>query len=120
MGTKTHWGEWLAVAGLVIVFAATALPLFHVENAIYRWIYGGGALAVTLGKAIRPVLSDNIRVKRLSRIEVWGGVMFLAATFFMFYYPQENNDWIAFTLAGGVIEVYASLMIARQLGKKEG
>ncbi|MCH5319451.1 MAG: hypothetical protein J1E38_07065 [Paramuribaculum sp.] len=116
MKERMHWGEWMAIVGLLLVFAATALPLFMVSPDIYRWIYGAGAILVTAGKALRPCpLPENIRVRRLCRIEVWGGLMFVAGTFFMFYYPYGNTDWIAFTLAGGAIEVYASLMISRAL-----
>lgn len=118
MESKTHWGEWVAALGLLLVFAATVMPLLHVSAEIYKWIYAGGAVLVTFGKAVRPSISDNIRVRRLCRIEVWGGLMFVAGAFFMFYYSEGSTDWIAFTLAGGVIEVYASLMISRALKKR--
>lgn len=117
MERKQPWSEWVAVVGLILVFAATAMPLFMVSPDIYRWIYGAGAILVTAGKAIKPSPSEDMRVKRLCRIEVWGGLMFLAGTFFMFYYPSGNTDWIAFTMAGGAIEVYASFMISRALKK---
>lgn len=111
------WAEWVAVVGLLLVVAATILPLLKVSSDIYKWLYAGGAILVTAGKALKPSPSEKIRVKRLCRIEVWGGLMFVAGTFFMFYYPAGNTDWIAFTLAGGAIEVYASLMISRELKK---
>lgn len=117
MENKTHWGEWVAVVGLILVFVATAMPLLLVSPSIYRWIYGAGAVLVTLGKAVKPSPSEDIRVRRLCRIEVWGGLMFVAGTFFMFYNGYGNTDWIAFTLAGGAIEVYASIMISRALKK---
>lgn len=107
----------MAITGLILVFAATAMPLLMVSSDIFKWIYGAGAILVTAGKALKPAPSDNIRVKRLCRIEVWGGVMFCAGCFFMFYYPSGNTDWMAFTLAGGAIEAYASLMIPKALKK---
>lgn len=117
MRGKINWGETVAVIGLLLVFSAMILPLLKVSPAIFRWIYGAGAVMVTLGKAVKPCPSDDVRVRRLSRIEVWGGVMFLVGTFFMFYTGGIGTDWIAFTLAGGAIEVYASLMIARSSKK---
>lgn len=117
MKDKLHWGETVAIVGLLIVFASMILPLLSVPMSVFRWIYSAGAVLVTLGKAVRPVQSDNVRVRRLNRIEVWGGVMFLVGAFMMFYNGGIGSDWIAFTLAGGAIEVYASLMIARSLKK---
>ena len=31
----------------------------------------------------------------------------------MFYDPTTARDWLAFTLAGGIIQIYTSIMIPR-------
>ncbi len=58
-----------------------------------------------------------LRVRRLARIELWSCVIFCAGAFFMWYTP-ERLDWLAFTLAGGVLQVYSSLMSAHTLNKE--
>ena len=100
------WAQWIAVAGLLLVFAATALPLLKVSSGIYRWIYASGALLAIAGRACAKSPSDDLRVRRLCRLELWAAIMFI--------YPWQT-DWMAFTLAGGAVEVYASLMIPRAM-----
>lgn len=58
-----------------------------------------------------------LRVKRLYRIETWSALFFCVATFFLFYSSDSSRDWLAFTLAGGVLQVFTSIMIPRTLSK---
>ena len=107
------WAKWLAVAGLLLILTATAMPLFRFQGDVFRYLYAAGALSVFIGRLFNPCPSDNLRVRRLYRIEVWAGVIFCAGAFFMFYKRGGAMDWMAFTLAGGVIEAYASIMIPK-------
>lgn len=110
----TPWAQWTAVAGLMLVVVATALPLLRITGEWVRWIYSAGALAVLAGRFFnRPPKKAPLRVRRLFRMEVWAGLMFCVGAFFMFYTGSGRMDYMAFTLAGGMIEVYASLMIPR-------
>ena len=58
-----------------------------------------------------------MRVRRLSRIESWSAIFFCVAAFFVFYDQTSLRDWLAFTLAGGCIQAYTSIMIPRALSK---
>ncbi|MCM1517643.1 MAG: hypothetical protein NC117_03295 [Pseudoflavonifractor sp.] len=118
---------WIVNAGLMAIFAATLLALTMHAAGWWRYLYGAGALALIAGRLMSPYRGDIYRVKRLSRIEVWSAIFFCVAVFFMFYPGANNRDWLAFTLAGGVIQVYTSVMIpyiesrhhkGRQAGKK--
>ena len=114
MSSQRPWAQWIAVAGLLLVFAATALPLLKVSPGIYRWVYASGALLAIAGRACAKSPSADLRVRRLCRLELWAAIMFGAGAAFMFIYPWQT-DWMAFTLAGGAVEVYASLMLPRAL-----
>lgn len=118
--TSRPWAKWLAVAGLLLILTATAMPLFRLQGDLFRYLYAAGALCVFIGRLFNPCPDTNIRVRRLYRIEVWAGVIFCVGAFFMFYRQAGAMDWMAFTLAGGVIEAYASIMIpkAREAEKK--
>lgn len=72
-----------------------------------------GAVLSLIGRIMTPYRGHNMRVKRLHRIEIWSSVFFCAATFFMFYQTAGARDWLAFTLAGGAVLVYTSIMIPR-------
>ncbi len=59
---------------------------------------------------------SEVRLKRLYRMEAWSSVMFCAGAFFLFY-GTAPRDWIAFTLAGGLIIVFTSWRIPREINK---
>lgn len=107
------WAKWTAIAGLLLIVAATAMPLLRIEGEAYKYVYSAGAVLVLAGRAFNVCPYDILRVKRLYRIEVWAGIIFCAGAFFMFYKGAGRMDWMAFTLAGGIIEAYASIMIPR-------
>lgn len=107
------WAKWMAITGLLLIVAATAMPLLRIEGDAFKYVYSAGALLVLAGRAFNRCPYQILRVKRLYRIEVWAGIIFCAGAFFMFYKGAGRMDWMAFTLAGGVIEAYASIMIPR-------
>lgn len=112
--------RWIAVAGLLMIVVATALPLLRIGGEAFRYIYCAGALAVVTGRALTRCPSSILRVRRLYRLEVWAGVIFCVGGFFLFYDNAGAMDWMAFTLAGGAIEVYASFMIPRAISSSSG
>lgn len=109
--------SWIANAGLLLVLAGTALPLFsHTLFPTTRWIFSAGALLCVSGRAIErfsPTDTRSLRIRRLKRIEMWSAIMFAVAAVFMFLRNVGPTDWIAFTLAGGALTCYTSIMIPR-------
>lgn len=107
--------------GLICIVAGTALPLFQIAGTSVKVVYSAGAALVVIGRLLGPsVKGGSLRVRRLSHLEVWSGIIFCAGAFFMWYTP-ERQDWIAFTLAGAVLQIYTSLAIPRAMAKdKEG
>ena len=118
-------GLWVMNIGLLMILIGTALPLFfpNLEVTIYnqqlfRYIFSAGAVLAFIGRLIAPSYKGSVlRVRRLARIELWSCIAFCVGAFFMWYTPQKL-DWLAFTLAGGVLQVYSSLMSAHSLRKE--
>lgn len=112
--------NWIFNIGLLLVLAGTALPLLMVDMQAGSYMYCIGAAAAFIGKLIRKVdKSLPLRVRRLMRMELWAALIFCVGGVFRLF-PQwayGPNDWLAFTLAGGVLIVYATLMIPRALRK---
>jgi hypothetical protein len=44
-------------------------------------------------------------------MEAWSAVFYIVASFFSFYNHNTYRDWLAFTLAGAVVQIIASVMI---------
>lgn len=110
---------WIGVmtVGMLLIVAGTVLPIFRLDNDIYKYVYSVGAVMLLVSRLFNPYKGDNLRLKRLVRIESWSAIFFCVAAFFMFYDPTTARDWLAFTLAGGMIQIYTSIMIPRVAAK---
>lgn len=110
---------WIMNLGLLLIVAAAALPLLHVSGDTFRYIYTAGAALALIGRICAPSYKGSIiRVRRLARIELWSCIVFCVGAFFIWYNRGQATDWLAFTLAGGVLQVYTSIMIPRTLAKE--
>ncbi len=118
---ERQWLAWVGSTGLLLVMIGTAIPLltaFYPSFAgeLYKYIYAVGAGVTLLSRLFMRYKGDNLRLRRLMRIEVWAGLFFVAAAVLMwlpYKYGVGRTDWIAFTLAGGVITIYTTIMIPR-------
>lgn len=108
---------WFVTIGMLIIAAGTVMPLLMQEGDLFKYVYGGGAVILLIGRIFTTYKGTNLRLKRLYRIEAWASIFFCVATFFMFYESAGNRDWLAFTLAGGAIQIYTSIMIPRTIAK---
>lgn len=116
---------WLIVStvAMVLIMTGTLMPLFH--RGVYfhdmppafRYIYASGAALLLLSRLMSPYRGKALRLKRLFRIETWGALFFCVGAFFLFYNPTSARDWLAFTLAGGALQIYTSIMIPRTVRK---
>jgi Ni,Fe-hydrogenase I cytochrome b subunit len=102
---------------MLLIVAGTVLPLFNTGGILFKYIYATGALLLLIGRLLTPYKGDDLRIKRLYRIETWSAIFFCVAVFFMFYEGAGRTDWLAFTLAGGIIQIYTSIMIPRAIAK---
>lgn len=105
-------------AGLILVCIGVLMPIAGLGFVVARWIFAAGALMSLIGRFMNRYDGKSLRIKRLYRIEMWSSVFFCVAAFFMFYRGAGPTDWLAFTIAGGLILVYTSIMIPR-VAKKE-
>jgi Ni,Fe-hydrogenase I cytochrome b subunit len=110
---------WCITLGMVLIAAGTIMPLIIMDpsSETFKYIYGSGAILLLIGRLFTPYKGNHIRLKRLYRIETWSAIFFCVASFFMFYEGANARDWLAFTLAGGAIQIYTSIMIPRTIAK---
>lgn len=108
----------LSMLGLIVILSAAALPFFHLSRQLTAWIYGAGAAIILIGKFMSTVPPNApLRLRRLLRMEIWTALIFVAGAVFLFLPQAGGNDWIAFTLAGGLLTIYTSIMIPRESRK---
>ena len=105
----------MATVGLLAVMISAVLPLLKVGQGWMRWLYAAGAVILLAGRIIAPRVKDApVRLRRLLHIEVWTAIIFIVGAVFLFLDSVGPKDWIAFTLAGGILTLYTSVMIPRQ------
>lgn len=111
----------LITLGMLLICAAIVIPFFAgIDGITYKILYAAGAIMLFVGRIFTQYKGKDLRLKRLYRIETWSAIFFCAAAFFLFYPPGNNmRDVLAFTLAGGAIQIYTSIMIGFVLRKKE-
>ena len=104
-----------APVALLLILLATLVPFFLAGNAAamatYPYVFSAGALVLLVIRLFTPYRGDNLRQKRWYRIQAWSAVFFCVGAFFLFYAQGQLRDWLAFTLAGAVIQVITSIAI---------
>lgn len=123
--------EGTATFGLLLIAVAMLCPFMNLYTSgqlwpeVYKWIYAAGALIYTFARLVSVSdPRDSLRLKRLRRLEFWAGMAFCIGGFFWFYNAHKYADFaqvgilailkdtVVFALAGAVIQVVASWMIA--------
>lgn len=131
---KRKYVELGASLGLLLVLAAMTGPFL--EGLIGRsmmwakWVYAAGALVYTVARVVNVnAPGDSLRLRRLRRLEFWAGMCFIVGGAFWFYRLQYFSGFyagplavmrqtVAFTMAGAVIQIVASWMIASRMKKE--
>ncbi len=132
---RRRYVEIAASVGLLLVLLAMMAPFLQglVGHSLMwaKWVYAAGALLYTCARVVNVnAPGDSLRLRRLRRLEFWGGMCFIIGASFWFYKLQYYSglfagplaimrQTVAFTMAGAVIQIVASWMIAYQM-KKEG
>ncbi|MDE6410882.1 MAG: hypothetical protein K2K81_11675 [Muribaculaceae bacterium] len=126
--------ENLSLIGLILLCAGLVAPFANIGSEIlltvFKYVYAVGAVVYTVARMVNvngP--EDSMRLRRLRRMEMWAGFAFIIGAFFWFYnsarYPNVGfslavmRDTIMFTLAGALIQVISSWMIAARMKKEE-
>ncbi len=131
---RRKYVEIAAVVGLLLVLLAMMAPFFAglVGRSMMwaKWVYAAGALVYTIARVVNVnAPGDSLRLRRLRRLEFWAGMCFIVGAAFWFYKLDYYSGFfagplavmrqtVAFTMAGAVIQIVASWMIASQMKKE--
>ena len=134
LGMRRKYVELGASLGLLFVLAAMMAPFLSglVGHSMMwaKWVYAAGALLYTCARVVNVnAPSDSLRLRRLRRLEFWAGMCFIVGGAFWFYKEQYYSgifagpltvmrQTVAFTMAGAVIQIVASWMIASRMRKE--
>ena len=106
----------LVVVGMLLMAVMAVAPLLAtniIDMELMRWGFTAGAIIVLAGRLIGIYRGPSLRIKRLHGILIFSGLLYCASASMMFIF-QGTNNWIAFLMAGLVVQMYASWMIERE------
>lgn len=118
------WKVLLGVVGLLAIAVGTLLPILNVlvaqgvAGTWWKYVYAAGAVCFLAAKLLTPYKGEHPRIRRLYRIESWSAIFFCVAAFFLFYNGNVSRDSWAFTLAGGVLLVFTTIAIPREVRRE--
>lgn len=134
LARRRKYVELAASLGLVLVLLSMMAPFFgtFLGNPISwgGWVYAAGALVYTAARVVNVnAPGDSLRLRRMRRMEFMAGVCFIVGAAFWFYklnYFQSVfsgplavlRQTVAFTMAGAVLQIVASWMIAARMRKE--
>ncbi|MBQ0121656.1 MAG: hypothetical protein KBT13_11150 [Bacteroidales bacterium] len=114
--------EWIIVVMMLVMLAMVTLPLFDVKEDWMRWTYAAAAGITLIVRFTQRYDGNNLRIKRLYRMNIIAAVMFCVSAGLTFYHT--GTDSIALLMAGAVLQIYATTVTGRleaqeQNGKKQ-
>lgn len=103
----------LCLAMLVLLVAAF-LPIVGVKSEWLRWAFAAGAVVTLVCQVLSPVPAQGLRERRLSRMNVWSAIMYCVSAACLFVHDDAmQRSWVAFLLAGAVLQIYATMMLSK-------
>lgn len=111
----------LLALAMLLMFVTAFLPLLHINEIYFQYVYTFGAFLAVVVRILQRMLhrkdkSLGLRVRRLMNIEFWSALCYLVSAYFLIAYPYRS-DWLAFLMAGAVLQIYTSFMIPYQMKK---
>ena len=109
----------LLALGMVMLVVSAAFPLLGVwpeGMLLMRYIFAAGAATVLAVRLTEVYEGKNLRVKRLHSLERVSAFLYCVSAFLLFFYGNRlgGGDWIAFLLAGAIMQIYTSFMIQHE------
>ena len=105
--------------GLLTMLVAAAFPLlgiWHEGLMLMRYVYAAGAAMTVVARLLYVYEGKNLRIKRLHGLERMSALLYCVSAYLLFDIGDRlgGTDWIAFLLAGAIVQLYASFMIQRE------
>lgn len=109
--------EYILSLALLVMLIMAAMPLFNINEEWMRWVYASAAAVVLLVRLTQRYKGSNLRIKRLYMQNIVAALLFCASALLTFY-SKGTNDWIAFLMAGSVLQIYVAFMLDKLNGKE--
>ena len=104
----------LLCLGMLVMLGSALMPIVGMKWLWLRYTYAAGAALTLVAQIMMPNTGNTLRERRLARINVWAAVLYCVSAACLFIHdPSMQKSWVAFLLAGAVIQIYATLMLSK-------
>lgn len=90
------------------ILLASALYITQWNMAPYIFAVGAAGMAIT--RLSNHYQGNNIRLKRLYRMETFSSLIIVAASYFMF---KHQNEWFLLLLVAAILQLYTAILIPK-------
>lgn len=121
MKNKQQISATLLSLGMLLLLAMAVMPLVGMNYAWVKYVFALGAVLTLVARIIGRYKGKNITIQRLYRIQTGAAICFCASAAMLFVcmrnYVQEK-DWLAFLIAGAVVQLYSTFRIEHEEAKE--
>ncbi|MDO4512183.1 MAG: hypothetical protein Q4B68_10265 [Bacteroidales bacterium] len=108
----------LSLAMLLLVGTAV-LPLLNVYWEPAKWIYAFGAVLALAERLTERYQGSNLRIRRLYMMGKISALLYCISAYLLIFSPTgKTTDWLAFLMAGAVMQTYC-MLVYDHVAKKE-
>lgn len=87
-----------------------ASALYITQWSATPYIFAIGASGMAIARLSNRYQGDNIRLKRLYRMEAFSSLLIVAASYFMF---KHQNEWFLLLFVAAILQLYAAILIPK-------
>ena len=109
---KEKLNSYMFRVSAIVILISTVAYLF--EKNISPYFFAVAAAGVAVSKLNQQYNGNNLRIKRLFRLQKMAGILYVGASYFMF---KPHNQWIPLLLCAAALELYTNTIISKELNK---
>lgn len=119
--TKQLMGNTLLCVSMTALLAAVAIPIFITPMPHWlRYMIAAGAAGTLVAQFLIPNPGNDLRTKRLARMNVGASIVYCVGAYCLFSPNLDmQRSWVAFLLAGAVMQIYATFMLSKLTSNKK-
>ncbi len=107
-------------AAMVIMVVTALLPLLNIYWGGSKWIFAFGAVLALAERLTERYSGPNLRVRRLVRMGKISALLYCVSAYLLVFAPTgKTTDWLAFLMAGAVMQIYCMLVYDHEMKKEE-
>lgn len=98
---------------MLALLVTAFLPIVGIGWSGLKIIFAVAAAVTLVCQVLIPSPAGDLRTRRLARMNVWASVLYCVAAACPFINDEAmQSSWVAFLLAGAVLQIYATLMLS--------